>query len=77
MAVSKKSIEKTLEPFVCEEHGYKYLPKEMLDDASAAIASKYSNVYTMVEDCGNGIQRLGVGNAISKVKKPIYEIYTR
>ncbi len=67
-----------MEPYLKEGNGYRYLPKDKVDETTDAIVSQYgTNVYTLVEDCGNGASKFLVGNLKAKVAKALYEIYIR
>ena len=77
MAVQKKTIEKLLEPYICNGDGYLYPPEDMVDAASEMISQNYESIYAMVEENKGGGRKFIVGNLTSRVKKPIYEIYIR
>lgn len=77
MALTKKRIEDTLGTLIVKKNDLYYIHESDVDIAIQRITGSFHGCYAMVKTVGIVGKKLLIGNAVSRVGKPIVEIIIR
>lgn len=75
--VTAQKVEKLVEPYIQKNGNVRFLPEEKIDVVVDEISDNFENVFTDINDYGNGIRKLAVGK-LGKARMVLkYEILIR
>ena len=69
--MTKKQLEKVLQPYLVLQDGRTCLPAEKAEEVRELITNTFSGVYVIIEDEPDGPGVIRIGNLNKKVGKPL------